>query len=172
MRRDTLLLVDAENLSLSIRQKRGRELDPREVVAAAGGWSRIRAARAYLDLRKPGIPDPLIRQLEAAGIRPCHVPARGNGKDLVDHAVAADLVEAAATRRFRRLVLAAGDGHYLPAVVAAIRHLRDVTLVAVEGALSADLAALVPSDHVVLLNGGRALRQQSHSNAPHELRVA
>lgn len=165
MQRDTLLFIDPENISLSMRQYLHREFEPRELIDVVGGWTRLVAAHAYLDMRKQSFPDKLRRRMVAAGFDLRDVPPRGNGrKDLVDHELAADLVEASVAGRSARIVLASGDGHYLPALLRALRYGREIFVAAVQGGLSNDLVSLVGLDHVLLLQGGRPLREAPHAH--------
>lgn len=166
---DSILFLDVENTSLSLRNHLGRQFDAREVIDAAGGWDRLHDAVAYADFAK--VPEAIARSLNRAGYTCRHVAPTGGlvGKDLVDFALTIDLLETALMRTdVRRIVLVGGDGDYVPVVSRAQQLGRSVLVVAVRGALSRELSETVGSD-IAMLEGGAALRNGAPHSSDHTI---
>jgi uncharacterized LabA/DUF88 family protein len=158
--RDTLFAVDVENLYISLQRKRGRALDMAEAITSAGGWNRVLEVRAYGDFSN--LPPTLLQELEAHPITRNNVRTRTRMgvriKDAIDFELAADLLDVVFTRPdIRRIVLGAGDRHYLPALARVRREGRAIEVAAIEGSLSADVERFVGCENVHNLHGGREL---------------
>ena len=153
---DTLVFIDAENTTLSLRKYHRCLFDAREVIAKAGGWCRIRDVVAYADFSR--VPEAIARHFGRSGVRCRHVPRTNGSKDLVDLTLSLEMVLAAVTEpEIRHVVLVAGDADYIPAVSLVQQAQKAVSLLAVEGALSRELGEMV-AGHVDLLKGGAPLR--------------
>ena len=126
---DTVVMIDVENTSLSLRKYRRCMFDAQEVIEKAGGWARIREVVAYADFLQ--VPDAIGRHLGHHSIRCRHV-ARTNGscrKDLVDVVLSLEMIEAVLTEPgVNRVVLVAGDADYIPAVSRARQARKQVSL--------------------------------------------
>jgi uncharacterized LabA/DUF88 family protein len=149
----TLVMIDVPNIDVSSRQHHGTDFDPEEIILKVGGWRSISEVRAYADATS--LPDPVRQRLERHGVTLVHVTCRkddGMGYTDVDGAIAADLVEIAATRRdVHRIVLATGDGDFRFACAKARKYGKTIAVAAVPESLSRVLSAMV--DEVIPLQG-------------------
>jgi|GEM_PF-4014892 len=104
------------------------DVDLEVLLKAARSRGRIVLANAYANFKR--YEDCLIQKLFAEGIKLIHVPHLNNGgKSCVDEVMATDIADLPHIRReVDTVIIATGDGHFLPAVHALHRHGKKVVL--------------------------------------------
>jgi uncharacterized LabA/DUF88 family protein len=73
------LFIDFDNVRYSLMNERGKEIEPRELMAKARKYGRVVAAKAYADFSEH--PLEFRRSLEVAGIDVRDIPKGGPGKN-------------------------------------------------------------------------------------------
>ncbi len=152
---DGIFFINLDNHYLPLRKCHSRVFDVCEAIELGSRWGSLAEVRAYADMTQ--IPLGIRRQLQRNDVTPIDVPCRTlDGlpvKNAVDIAISLDIDEVLYTRpEIRRIVLGAGDGDYVFALARAQRYKRQVGVVAVAGALSAELR-LVAGNAVAFLEG-------------------
>lgn len=150
----TIVFLDVPNILKSLRQYRKTEINVPELVEKSGGWKNVVEVRAYADVTM--LSDRLRRHFDREAVTLVHVRCRkgdGTQDSDIDFALAADLLEAAITRKdLEGVVLAGGDGDFFWAMSKAKRFGKKIGVVAVRESLSRELAALA-GDTVAYLEG-------------------
>lgn len=163
---DSILFLDVENTTLSLRNHLHRQFDAREVINAAGGWDCLHDAVAYADFTK--VPEAIGRCLRRAGFTTRQVAGTGGpaGKDLVDFEITIDIMETVLTRAdVQRIVLVAGDGDYVPLIARAQQLGKTVLVLAVEATLSRELSQTVETQVVFLVGAANVRRVAAETNS-------
>jgi uncharacterized LabA/DUF88 family protein len=158
--RDSILLLDLDNHYIPLRNGGGRAYDVAETIHLAGGWERLAEIRGYADMGS--LPISIRHQLQRNAVTCIDVPCRlSDGRrisDAVDTVISMDMVEIGLTRpEIREVVLGGGDHRYLFAIARAQRDGKHVSLIGVQGSVSAELHLLV-GEAIQYLKGGRLLR--------------
>ena len=116
---DVVMLIDWENLAISLREEYEAVVDPLALRKVARRFGRLVEARAYADWRD-AVWQQDVDVLADQGIEAVLVRSRKQGaavKNAVDLRIAIDLVELAARQdEARTVVLVGGDGDLLPAM--------------------------------------------------------
>lgn len=122
------LFLDGPNVYRESKEL-GRMLEPEQVLQLARPFGRMVSATVYLAM-KDGLPaDQLARRYNQAGFSIRFVPCTYNTKD-VDTTMAVDIAEAAYDLGADVLVIASGDGDFVPAIDLARRKGKAVVVCA------------------------------------------
>ena len=140
------LFIDFDNVRYSLMNERGKEIEPRELMAKARKYGRVVAAKAYADFSEH--PPEFRRSLEVAGIDVRDIPKGGPGKNKSkksspEIAMVLDVFELLLDKpTIATLMLMSGDRDLIRLVtMARHRFAKRVVISGVPETVSRDLAA-------------------------------
>ena len=122
------LFLDGPNVYRGSREL-GKPIEPEHVIASSRPFGRLLCATVYLAM-KDGVPaDHLARKYSEAGFSVRFVPCAYNSKD-IDTTMAVEISEAVCGLDVDVVVIASGDGDFVPAVDLAHRKGKVVVICA------------------------------------------
>ncbi len=118
--------LDAPNIYLSCRE-RGVELDPGEMIRRVNSFGRLVKAIVYLQMKSALLNETLARTYNNAGYTVKFVPPAYGSKD-IDTTMVTDIAEAIYENAAAVVVIASGDGDFVPVADLARRKSKSVVL--------------------------------------------